>query len=253
MTSTREPQQDRSRVTRANLLSATIDCLADSGLAGTTVSRVASRAGVSRGAAQHHFASRDELIAAASVQVVDEVRATIEERGARLRAAPDRTFALLEILLEAYAGTAGRAATAVWVAASADPALRERVIGLAREFDSAIHQIIRDVLGSDDTQPGVRESILLTTTMLRGIGTSALVVDPGTHWLAPLEQWAGMLESVPGAVRGGSTSAPSPERHHPLQPQVGVEDDEVGIQASRDPAAAVGEVEHPGRIPGGRS
>jgi AcrR family transcriptional regulator len=51
----REPQQDRSRVTRKRLLEATVRCLAELGWSGTTVLVVAERAGVSRGAAQHHF------------------------------------------------------------------------------------------------------------------------------------------------------------------------------------------------------
>ena len=51
----RQPQQDRSRATRKRLLEAAIECLAELGWTGTTVAIVAERAGVSRGAAQHHF------------------------------------------------------------------------------------------------------------------------------------------------------------------------------------------------------
>jgi hypothetical protein len=51
----REPRQDRSRATRRRLFEAAIDCLASIGWARTTVALVAERAGVSRGAAQHHF------------------------------------------------------------------------------------------------------------------------------------------------------------------------------------------------------
>ena len=44
----RGPKQDRSRVTRQRLLEAAVACLAEHGWAGSTVSVVAERAGVSR-------------------------------------------------------------------------------------------------------------------------------------------------------------------------------------------------------------
>ena len=65
MVTAREPKQDRSRATRARLLEATIDSLADQGWSATTVGVVAERAGVSRGATQHHFPTREDLITAA--------------------------------------------------------------------------------------------------------------------------------------------------------------------------------------------
>jgi AcrR family transcriptional regulator len=80
----RQPQQDRSRATRQRLLEAAIECLAEVGWAGSTVAVVAERAGVSRGAAQHHFPTREDLFAAA-VDYVTEVRtAWIREHSADL-------------------------------------------------------------------------------------------------------------------------------------------------------------------------
>ena len=52
------PKQDRSRATRQRLLEAAVACLAERGWAGSTVAVVAERAGVSRGAAQHHHPAR---------------------------------------------------------------------------------------------------------------------------------------------------------------------------------------------------
>ena len=40
---------------RERLLDATIGCLVDYGYAGTTVTRIAERAGVTRGAQVHHY------------------------------------------------------------------------------------------------------------------------------------------------------------------------------------------------------
>src|SRR5690348_18308793 len=70
----RVPKQDRSRATRQRLLEAAVACLAEHGWAGSTVAVVAERAGVSRGAAQHHFPTRDDLFTAA-LEHVTHVRA----------------------------------------------------------------------------------------------------------------------------------------------------------------------------------
>lgn len=58
-TAARTPQQDRSRATRRRLLEAAVECLAELGWNGSTVTVVAERAGVTRGAAQHHFPTRE--------------------------------------------------------------------------------------------------------------------------------------------------------------------------------------------------
>src|ERR687885_2968620 len=71
----RVPKQDRSRATRQRLLEAAVACLAEHGWAGSTVAVVAERAGVSRGAAQHHFPTREDLFTAA-VEYVAEERST---------------------------------------------------------------------------------------------------------------------------------------------------------------------------------
>src|SRR4051812_3478966 len=71
----RVPKQDRSRATRQRLLEAAVACLAEHGWAGSTVTVVAERAGVSRGAAQHHFPTREDLFTAA-VEYVAEERST---------------------------------------------------------------------------------------------------------------------------------------------------------------------------------
>src|SRR3954464_2789270 len=61
----RRSQAERSATTREALLDATVACLIEDGYAHTTTSRVAERAGVSRGAHLHHFQTRTSLVAAA--------------------------------------------------------------------------------------------------------------------------------------------------------------------------------------------
>jgi AcrR family transcriptional regulator len=57
-------QQRKSGEMRIRILDATVDCLVDKGYAGLSTSEVTKRAGISRGAMHHHFASRMALVAA---------------------------------------------------------------------------------------------------------------------------------------------------------------------------------------------
>src|SRR3954452_22739136 len=64
-TTPRRTQAQRSAATVDALLDATIECLIEDGYANTTTTRVAERAGVSRGAHLHHYQTRGALVAAA--------------------------------------------------------------------------------------------------------------------------------------------------------------------------------------------
>src|SRR5664279_3093027 len=114
MTAARQPQQDRSRATRARLLAAAITCLADLGYHASTVAVVAEQAGVSRGAAQHHFPTRDALFTAA-LEHVTRVRA--EELRRELGAVPGKrpaTAEVVELTFSLFTGPLFHAALTLW-------------------------------------------------------------------------------------------------------------------------------------------
>ncbi|WP_226364556.1 MULTISPECIES: TetR/AcrR family transcriptional regulator [unclassified Pseudonocardia] len=58
---------------RAALLDATHELVVEHGVGGTSIDRVAARAGVSKGAVYHHFASKDELVAALEQRFTDGI------------------------------------------------------------------------------------------------------------------------------------------------------------------------------------
>lgn len=193
-----EPQQDRSRATRRGLLEAAVECLAESGWSNTTVSVVAERAGVSRGAAQHHFPTRENLFVAA-VEYVAENRAAEVRESASL--AGDRTQnldtrAVVDVIVEFYTGTLFRAALELWVASSAEPQLREKVVPLETRIGRDVHQLTVQLLGADESKPGVRESIQATLDLARGLGLSNLLTDDRRRRKRILDQWALQLDAV---------------------------------------------------------
>ncbi|WP_344824166.1 TetR/AcrR family transcriptional regulator [Actinocorallia longicatena] len=194
-TPTREPQQDRSRATRQRLLEAAIDCLATAGWAGTTVAVVAERAGVSRGAAQHHFRTREELVTAA-VEYGTDTRVAHARDLLTLADGRAGTLDILRLLADLYTSPLFRAALQLWVAASSDPALRDQVLPLEARFGRIAHHLVVDALGADETKPGVRETIQATLDLARGLGLADLLTDDSARRENLLHQWAAILDAM---------------------------------------------------------
>ncbi|MDQ6850635.1 MAG: TetR/AcrR family transcriptional regulator [Actinomycetota bacterium] len=192
-TATREPQQDRSRATRARLLEAAITCLAELGYPASTVAVVAERAGVSRGAAQHHFRTRDALFTAA----LDHVTAV---RGAELRheleQTPERdTGAVVDLVFNLFSGALFRAALALWVAAASEPQLRGQIISLEARMGRDIHRVVVELLDADESTPGVRECVQATLDLARGLGLANLLTDDSGRRNRIARQWSRLLSA----------------------------------------------------------
>lgn len=192
----RRPQQDRSRATRKRLLEAAIECLAELGWAGSTVAVVAERAGVSRGAAQHHFPTREDLVTAAVEYVTEERTARLREHLADLPTGPGRTQAVIELIDRMYTGPLFRAALQLWVAASADEQLRARVVPLEAHVGRETHRVALELLGVDESAPGVREVVQATLDLARGLGLANLLTDDSRRRRRILRQWAAMVDAA---------------------------------------------------------
>ncbi|WP_133902567.1 TetR/AcrR family transcriptional regulator [Actinophytocola oryzae] len=189
----REPQQDRSRATRQRLLEAAIECIAEQGFAGSTVAVVAERAGVSRGAAQHHFPTREDLVTSAVEYVSAQRLAVLRSHAVDLPVGLARTREVVTLIGRMYTSPLFRAAINVWVAASSDERLRERVIGLEAQVGRESHRVVVELLGADESRPGVREAVQATLDLGRGLGLANLLSDDGRRRRRVLDQWAAML------------------------------------------------------------
>lgn len=201
----REPQQDRSRATRQRLLEAAITCLAELGWTASTVSVVAERAGVSRGAAQHHFPTREALFTAALEHVADvrreEMRRELSDHGG-----PADTERLVEMVFSLFTGTLFRAALALWTAAAAEPQLREQIIPLEARIGREMHRIVVDLLGVDEDVPGMRETVQATLDLARGLGLANLLTDDSRRRAGIARQWAHILDATLAQSQGAAAT-----------------------------------------------
>ena len=195
-TAARLPQQDRSRATRARLLEAAIASLAETGYSASTVAVVAERAGVSRGAAQHHFPTRDALFTAALEHVThvrtEELRRELDGLGG----ARPSTAQVVDLIFAMYTGQLFRAALALWVAAASQPSLRDQVVPLEARIGREVHAVAAELLGVDESVSGVRETVQATLDLARGLGLANVLTDDSRRRRGIAAQWARMLEQT---------------------------------------------------------
>lgn len=193
----RAPQQDRSRVTRQRLLEAAVECLAELGWTGSTVAVVAERAGVTRGALQHHFPTREDLFTAAIEHVAAERLAFVRAQHAKLPPhGPKRTEAVVEMVVRMYTDPFFNAALHLWVAAATEEPLRERVVALENRVGREAHRAAVASLGADENAPGVREAVQATLDMARGLGLANLLTDDSARRARVVRRWATILDSA---------------------------------------------------------
>jgi AcrR family transcriptional regulator len=146
---TRRSQAERSASTRALLLDATIDSLVEDGYASTTTTGIADRAGVSRGAQMHHFASKADLVAAAVEHLAAKRAEQLRTEAAQLPAGRDRVTRALDLLWGSHKGPLFHAALELWVAARTDPELRRRLVPVERNLAATIYALCRELFGEE--------------------------------------------------------------------------------------------------------
>lgn len=168
-------QEERSAATRGALLDATIDCLVEFGYARTTTTRVAERAGVSRGAQMHHFQRKAPLVVAALLRLAERRRRELLERAER--ELPDHAdpAAALDILWSTFSGPLFTAALELWMAARTDPELAEALVPAEREIGRGARQTARELCRAGDASPEFERAVELAANAMRGIALQQLL------------------------------------------------------------------------------
>lgn len=159
----RAPDFDR----RADLVDATLDCIAELGIQGTTVRSITARAGVTNGLIRHHFASKDNLIVAAyrrTIEIITEPPLAVASSQGSPHDKMRRFIA---------ASVSGPAADprvlSLWAAFISQVHLNPDLAEVRREKYLACHDaceaLIVDVLTSEGRNPSVSERQRLTTAV----------------------------------------------------------------------------------------
>jgi len=186
-TQPRRTQEERRAATRAALLDAALECLVEHGYEGTTTGRVCERAGVSRGAHQHHFGTRPALVAAAleelAMRRLDEIRGEV----ASLPPGEERIEQALDAIWGWFTGPLFQASIDLAAAARTDEELRAQLAPVEARLSQGTLLCCREMLAEGQADRTRDPLIQMTLGTVRGLALLP-ILDPGNR-SAP-KQWA---------------------------------------------------------------
>jgi AcrR family transcriptional regulator len=186
----RRTQEERSAATRARLLDATLECLAELGYARTTTTEIAERGGVSRGAQLHHFPTKAELVTEAVEHLFERRDQEFREAFAHLPADAEPSRAAVDLLWSMVAGPTFHAWLELVVAARTDEQLRPRVTALTARFTDNVSRTFAELFPRPVAAPPFWELMpVLTFAFLQGLALDAMVLPGRPEIDQALEIW----------------------------------------------------------------
>jgi AcrR family transcriptional regulator len=203
-TRARRTQEERRAATRAALLDAALECLVEHGYEGTTTGLVCERAGVSRGAHQHHFGTRPALVAAALEELAIRRGEDIRRELASLPQGDARIDLALDAIWGWFTGPLFDASVDLAAAARTDEELRASLAPVERRLSQETLRCCREMLAADAEDPSRDQLIQMTLGTVRGLALLP-ILQPGTRSAA--KQWAFARAQLAGLFRAQSAAA----------------------------------------------
>lgn len=202
-------QEAKSLKAREAICRAAISCLIEQGYAETSINRVVERAAISKGALQHHFPSKEDLIAA----VVDTLLARPLARGYPMRSDTGRSdteivAAELRATWTDFINTGSyRALLEILVAARTDTGLRCRIEPILHVWNQRIDQQARDFYAAvSDDDADVELLLVMNRSLLRGLVIHDRFVDDPAYNARVVERWIAIVAPLLRPRRGDADS-----------------------------------------------
>lgn len=171
----RRSQEERSAETRARLIKAAIQVLGETGYAHLTISKVTQRAGLTNGAMQHHFPSRDDLMLAVFDAVYPVLEIPFDEIAAEGLPAQARVAAVVDRLWEIYSRPEYLAIWDVALGSRGDRKLWARLRSYQRGVATRMRSQFVALFADLDIDPAeVEQALSLTVSQMRGVALQAM-------------------------------------------------------------------------------
>jgi len=146
------PKLGMRPIRRRQLVDATIETVGEMGFTHAPVSRIAARAGVSPGIVHHYFKDKNDLLAAAMRDMLEQLRQGVVRRLRKARNPEQRLVAIIDgnFACEQFDRSAIAAWLAFWAEAPHNPALaRLRRINATR-LHSNLRHAVKPLFPDDD-------------------------------------------------------------------------------------------------------
>ncbi|MBV9292169.1 MAG: TetR/AcrR family transcriptional regulator [Frankiales bacterium] len=176
----RRTQAERRAASRAKLLDAALESLAELGYTGASLPEVVRRAGLSNGGLWRHFRSKAELMAAASLEAEERLLAASRAAVVEGRSVQERLDTALTQLFSWVEQPAMVAIFELLLASRADAELRAAMQASDERAGALFHEEIARLLGPDlAAHPRFEANVRELGLLLYGIAV--------THHLRPRE------------------------------------------------------------------
>jgi AcrR family transcriptional regulator len=188
----RRTQAERSAATRRKLLAAAIDLICEAGFFDLTLGKVADRAGVSRGAVQHHFGMRGELLLALINDFSPAYLKPIARPESGSLAA--RVDAVIDHFWKLYQHKQAIAVFHIWLGGRSDPELQPILGKTMRRFEQEMDRQWRDIFADRHLPPA--RIAAARRVALAGLRGFAIYLKDRRHWRAELSLLKEMLVAI---------------------------------------------------------
>ena len=175
----RRTQEERRAKARADLIDSAINLIVHNGFARTTMADIAKRAGLTRGALQHHFTGRAELVAAIIADVEKQIVDSFGAASSGDASIEARLDLLIDGLSDVSLSAGYMAAMDIWLTSRSDPDLSQLIDDSVARSSVMYRALWRTTFGDNLPHTVVRECRQVMVAVTRGVIMSRLIV--GDH------------------------------------------------------------------------
>jgi AcrR family transcriptional regulator len=191
----RKTQQQRRAEMRARLIEATLICLDKWGYHGSSLSRILDTAGVSRGAWRHHFATKNDLVAAAAEFALKRTVTVTRTLVGNLSPQQLDLERLFDFIWDNFYTGHHRA---VWlefnVACRTETSLRQCLTPVLEEFHTEIEKAWEEhYTTTAHTEIPAAAFIMLTINAMRGMAVQSIVQDDQAYYKKLRSYWISIM------------------------------------------------------------
>ncbi|NIB42297.1 TetR/AcrR family transcriptional regulator [Pseudomaricurvus alkylphenolicus] len=172
--------KERQRKATINaLMVAAIEMLYEEGYAAMTMAKVAKRAGVSRGALNHYYSTKDQLVISAAQYVMGLEMKKVEEAALEADGREEAVDAFFDASERFFLSERYIAMLELLLAARNEPYLAEEYFPLVDRFRKLFDDRWKETLTKSGISPEEADELIdITNLTLRGL-SFALVKEPG--------------------------------------------------------------------------
>lgn len=190
----RRTQEQRRRDTQEAILNAAMTVLVEDGYEKFTATRVAKAAGVSRGAQENYFRTKNQLIVAATRYTLSRAADEARVFAARNAGSSDPIEAFLENSRSFYFSPTYLALMEMVTVARRNPGLAKVNTPVVRDFRTKVDAVWIDALCAAGYERTSVEAVVKTTLyVLRGMAFASAFAPRKSEYPELLEAWRGMV------------------------------------------------------------